>query len=125
MQISDEVIKILEYLCDKIGVTIDWTNNNALPYVEQICEKFIMWEVNTSFAWMGIMGVLTIITLIFAIIIHNVNSWDGIEWVIFGGVLLVTIVVCGCQILDIIECKTFPEKAIYDYIQSHLSSSGR
>lgn len=125
MQISDEVIKILEYLCDKIGLTIDWTSNNVLPYVEQLCEKFIMWEVNTSFAWMGIMGAATVITLIFAIIIYNVDSWDGFEWIIFGGVLLATIVVCGCQIFDIIECKTFPEKAIYDYIQYHLSSSGR
>ena len=125
MQISDEVIKILEYLCDKIGVTIDWTSNNVLPYVEQICEKFIMWEVNTSFAWMAIMGVTTISALIFAIIIHNVSDWGGMEWLIFGGILAVTIIVCGCQIFDIIECKTFPEKTIYEYIQYHLGRSGR
>lgn len=125
MQISDEVIKILEYLCDKIGVTIDWTSNNVLSYVEQLCEKFIHWEVNTSFAWMAIMGVATIISLIFAIVIHNVSDWDGFEWIIFGVILATTIIVCGFQIFDIIECKTFPEKAIYDYIQYHLGSSGR
>lgn len=125
MQISDEVIKILEYLCDKIGVTIDWTSSNVLPYVEQLCEKYIHWEVNTSFAWMAIMGVTTIIALIFAIVIHNVSDWGGFEWGIFGFILALTIIVCGCQIFDIIECKTFPEKAIYDYIQYHLDSSGR
>ena len=123
MQISNEVIKILEYLCDKIGVTIDWTSNNVLPYVEQLCEKFIHWEVNTSFAWMAIMGVATIISLIFAIVIHNVSDWDGFEWIVFGVILAATIIVCGCQIFDIIECKTFPEKTIYEYIQYHLGSS--
>ena len=30
MQVSDEVIKILEYLCQKIGVTVDWTNNKTI-----------------------------------------------------------------------------------------------
>lgn len=125
MQISDEVINVLEYLCDKIGVTIDWTSSNVLPYVEQLCEKFIVWEVNTSFAWMAIMGVVTVISLIFAIVIHKISCWDGTEWIVFGCALVATIIVCGVQVFDIIECKTFPEKAIYDYIQYHLSRSGR
>ena len=125
MQISDEVIEILEYLCDKIGLTIDWTSNNVLPYVEQICEKFILWEVNTSFAWIGIMCVATIIALIFAIVIYNLDSWDGFEWAIFFVVLVATIIVCGTQIFDIIECYTFPEKVIYDYIQFNYGNIGR
>lgn len=125
MQISDEVIKILEYLCDKIGVTIDWTSNNVLPYVEQLYEKFIMWEVNTSFAWIYIMGAITVIALICAIVIHNISDWGGFEWFIFGCILCVTIIVCGIQIFDIIECKTFPEKVIYDYIKTYMSNHSR
>ena len=57
MYISDEIIKILEYLCDKIGITFDWTSNNVLPYLEQICEKFIRYEIGTSIAWL-IIGVI-------------------------------------------------------------------
>lgn len=120
MQISEEVIKVLEYLGSKFGIAIDWTSQNVIPYVEQLCEKFIHWEVNTSFAWMVIMGVAAIISLIFAIVIHNVSDWDGLEWTIFGVILAATIIVCGVQIFDIIECKTFPEKALYDYISSYL-----
>lgn len=121
--LSDEVIKILDYLCDKIGITIDWTSNNVFPYIEQLCEKFINWEISTSIAWMVIMCVATVLSLIFAIIINKVSDWDGFEWVIFGSVLAATILVCGVQIFDIIECKTFPEKVIYEYIQYHLSNS--
>ena len=47
MQISNEIIQVLEYLAEKIGITIDWTNNNVLPYVEQLCKKFIEWEYTT------------------------------------------------------------------------------
>lgn len=65
MQISDEIIKVLEYLCTKIGLTIDWTSSNVLPYVEQLCGKFVKWEMGTSFTWIGIAIIATIITLIF------------------------------------------------------------
>lgn len=125
MQVSDEVIEILEYLCEEIGVTVDWTNNNVLPYAEQICKKFIAWEVSTSFAWMGIMCTVTIIALILAIVSYIVLDLDGFEWFAFGLILTTAIVVCGYQIFDIIECKTFPEKVIYDYIQYQLNNGGR
>ena len=121
--LSDEVIKILDYLCDKIGITIDWTSNNVFPYIEQLCEKFINWEISTSIAWMVIMCVATVLSLIVVIIVNKFSDWEGFEWMIFTVVLAATIVVCGCQTFDIIECKTFPEKVIYEYIQYNLSNS--
>lgn len=117
MQISNEVIKILEYLGQKIGVTIDWTSNNVLPYIEQLCKKFIVWETSTSYAWIAIAGGIFVIALIFAMLVNWLYDWDGIEWATFAIVAVVTIVIIGCQVFDIIECQTFPEKAIYDYIQ--------
>ena len=119
MIISNEVIKILEYLCTKIGVTIDWTNNNVLPYVKQLCEKFILWEINTSFAWIAIDGGIIIISLIFAILVNRLADWDGVEWLIFVLITFAMICLIGFEVFDIIECQTFPEKAIYDYIQMY------
>lgn len=118
MQVSDEIIKVLEYLCQKLGLTIDWTSNNVLPYLEQLCGKFIKWEIGTSIAWMVIAIISVIITLIFS----KVVDWDGFEKMIFWCAVVIAVVVIGCQTFDIIECYTFPEKAIYDYIQTYLSS---
>lgn len=116
MQISDEVIKILEYLCSKIGVTIDWTSSNVLPYIQQLGEKFIKWEIGTSIGWIVLAVVSTIIAFIFAKIV----DWDGAEAVVFWVAVIVSIIVIGCQAFDIVKCYTFPEKAIYDYIQNYL-----
>ena len=117
MQISKEVIEILEYLCDKIGLTIDWTSNNVLPYVEQLCAKFIKWEIGTSICWIAIMLLLIIVGLIFS----KVVDLCGMEKCIFGALVIVGLMVIGIQAFDIIECYTFPEKAIYDYIQMHMN----
>ena len=123
MKISDEVIKILEFLCDKIGFTIDWTSNNVLPYLEQLCEKFIKWEINTSYAWIAIMCCAIVFTFIFSMIVWKTCDWDNFEWVIFVGVVVISIIVIGIQIFDIIQCNTIPEKVIYDYIREHMTNN--
>lgn len=126
MQLSKEIIEILEYLCQKIGITIDWSSEHILPYVKQLCEKLITWEISTSIAWITIMWGLTIVALIFAIVIAHFDihdEWCGFEWIIFGFVVVGTLIVTGVQIFDIIECKTIPEKVIYDYITNYLSQS--
>lgn len=123
MQLSDEVIKILEYLGSKIGLTIDWTGENILPYITQLAEKFIKWEVGTSTAWIIIACAITVLFLVIAICIHIWGDWYGTEWILFGFVFCFAMIICGVQIFDIIECKAFPEKAIYDYIQLQLRNS--
>ena len=116
MQVSDEIIKVLEYMCDKVGVTIDWTSNNVLPYVQQLGEKFIRWEIGTSISWI----VISIISVVVAFLIVKFADMDGLENLIFATVIILATIIIGCQIFDIIKCYTFPEKAIYDYIQEYL-----
>lgn len=122
MKVSEQIIEVLNYLGEKIGVTIDWTAENVLPYIEDLCVKFITWEISTSYAWIAIAGCVMVLTLIFAIIINRFCYWDGFEWVIFTCIAIAAIAVIGTQIFDIIECKTFPEKAIYDYINFHINN---
>lgn len=38
---SDQIIKLLEYMGDKIGVAIDWTQENVMPYVEDLVKRFV------------------------------------------------------------------------------------
>lgn len=118
MQISDEIINVLDYLGEKVGITIDWTSNNVLPYVEDLCGKFIKWEIGTSTAWIVMAIVTTIIALVFAIIVN----WDELEWCIFACIVATAIIVIGFQVFDIITCNTFPEKVIYDYIKEVYSN---
>lgn len=42
---SDQVIKILEYMGEKIGVAIDWTQENVLPYAEDLVRRFITYNI--------------------------------------------------------------------------------
>ena len=44
MLASSEVIEILDYLGDKLGVIIDWTSENIIPYLQQLLNKFVYQE---------------------------------------------------------------------------------
>lgn len=123
MKMSDQIIDVLNYLCEKIGFTIDWTADNVLPYVETLCEKFIKWEVSTSWMWIGIAGVLLLLGLIVSIIVHKISD-DGCIWIFYAVLTLASFVIIGVQVYDIITCYTFPEKVIYDYIQELINSGG-
>ena len=48
---SEEVIKILDALAEKFGLAIDWTSANVLPYLQQLCDKCVMYEIVTSVIW--------------------------------------------------------------------------
>lgn len=118
MQISNEIITVLEYLCQKIGLTIDWTSNKVLPYLEQLCEKYILWETYESLAWIAIMWAVTLILFVVSICITKLKAADGFEWTIFVCALLLAFIVTSVQIMDIVKCKTFPEMMIYEYIKN-------
>lgn len=117
----EEIIKILDYLGEKIGVTIDWTSDNVIPYVEQLCEKFIKWEISTSIAWL-VIGVLAIILgIVLGIWADGFDDEIGFVSCLF--LIVIGLVCVGFQVFDIIECNVFPEKVIYDYISTHLKQS--
>ena len=113
MTISNEIINVFDYLGEKFGIAIDWTNVNVLPYVQQLCEKFIKWEIGTSIGWIVIMVLFVIIGLIFSKLV----DWEGLETAIFFCIVIAAIIIIAIQTFNIITCYTFPEKAIYDYLR--------
>lgn len=121
MQLSNEIITILEYLCDKLGIAVDWTSQNILPYLQQLTEKFIRWEMCTSIAWIVIAAVVILVALTFLII--DSASYGAVDdWILTVFVIIAAIglIIIGCQVFDIIECNVFPEKVLYDYISNQI-----
>ena len=127
MTVSEQIIQVLDALCAKFGIVIDWTANNVLPQLEVLCEKFIRFEIWTSVFWMVFVTVL----LAACWIVFGATRKGAIEDdydVTFVSVVNVTSAFIGCamillfvcvigsQSLDIIEAVTFPEKTLFDYV---------
>ena len=137
MTVSEQIIEVLDALCEKFGVAIDWTQDNIFPYIEKLLGKFITWEISTSIFWIGFMLLITLILFAATRKIHNryrkereAHSYYEEEWrigtvcawTIFGGAALVSAIVIGIQIYDIITCCIFPEMVIFEKVQSLMPS---
>ena len=127
MNISNEIIKILDDLGERFGIAVDWSNKNIIPYLEELCDRFINWQITTSVVW----SVLGIVALIFGVI-SVIRIWkrkdsyryfgdpdEGITWLFIGALALVVlgIIVIMVQCFDICRCLYMPELEIYNYIQ--------
>lgn len=124
MTISKEIIEVLEYLCMKFGIVIDWTSENIIPYVQTLCEKFIAWEIATSKMWLILGTVLAVIGVVL-FVSDAITGWGGhFGGYFFGGILLAAgVVMIVMQCYDIITCINFPELKLYEYISTKINVS--
>ena len=61
MSISDQIIAVINDLCQKFGIAIDWTAESVLPYIEDLCARYIQFEIQTSIAWIVCMAAVTLL----------------------------------------------------------------
>ena len=128
MTISEQIIEILNYLCEKVGLVIDWTvvfaNENVIPYIKDICGRLVTYELVTSIAWL----IAGIIFLIIALRLFKLakkyydiyqeeggySNYDSCTWLLIFGVvsLAICILLVMIETYDIINCLILPEKII-------------
>lgn len=131
---SEEVIKILDALAEKFGLAIDWTSANVLPYLQQLCGKYVTYEIATSVVWI-LIGICLLFVGKYAIGKtkycwgkHKEDLYSdydfGAIWlgILAGCVIVGGIIVILYQTFDIVTCITFPEKIIIEELQSVYSS---
>ena len=58
--VSDQIIKVLDNLCEKFGLAIDWSSKNIQPYLEELMAKAVNYKF--SIATMIFSNIITIIT---------------------------------------------------------------
>lgn len=133
MSVSEQIIQVIDDLCDRFGIAIDWTSENVIPYISTLCGKLIHYEICTSVFLMIFWVVLCVLCAILTVppckraIKTNFTCDDiilataGIGIIVSSIVLLVTIIVIGVQVHDIIEAVTFPEKTVVDYVTRVLN----
>ena len=119
MSFSSQFIEVLDALCDKIGIAIDWTSQNVVPYVTDLAARIITYEIWTSAAWIVIVAILFLIAWKMTKNMCKADTFDD-EW-FFGWFVRILIgvscfIIIVFQVFDIIEAVALPEKTLYDFV---------
>lgn len=48
---TDEIIKLLDELAKRFGIAIDWTSENVMPYLEDLFDRFITYNIVIDVFW--------------------------------------------------------------------------
>lgn len=129
MSMSNEVIKILDDLAKRFGVVIDWTSKNVIPYVKNLGERIIKYNLANSIIAVVTQLLIIVIIIVVGIKVHNYLQKAFIKkygekdmfitcMSIFFCITVILIIFTGTyeQIQNIISCLYFPEKIIYETI---------
>lgn len=145
MTFSEQFKDIFNMLCEKIGVAIDWTQENIIPYVMELCKRFVILNIVEEALWLvsGIIAVVVIGFLFKAIFKDYKRSadtrddtfwWDwysncispkvGTIFVfVFGGVaLLFGLIMIPCSISELLKWAIVPEIQLIEEITSFISA---
>lgn len=126
MTISEEIIKVLDALSSKLGLAIDWTAENVMPYAQELIDRYVNFEIATSIFYIILWILMTIIGILivrYAAPKARATQYDPEQlpfWVLTIGVVwavifcVVSIIVTAVQCMDIITCLVLPEKLIID-----------
>lgn len=141
--VADQIIKVLDDLCKKFGVVIDWAADNVMPYLLELMGKIVNYRLFCSWIYFAIFLTLFIIGLLvlrkyFKIVniddatlkkdkrfipqfIYECPLGTLLTIVAFEITFLILIVV---NIFNIGECYYFPEKAVFDFIKTYTFIHG-
>ena len=133
---SNEIIKVLDYVGEKFGLAIDWTSAEVIPYITMLGEKIVAYEFWTSILLL-LFGCALLIPALKARRIYRwwsrIREEDQFDWCDYDykdcGVFIIILIIAmalisfmfiGIQLSDILACLTFPEKIIVEYIKAAM-----
>ena len=122
LETAEALLKVIEFLGEKFGIAIDSTNKNLVPYLQELGGNIVAYVRAISCMWL-IVGILLIIGGIVLVIVGCKMNWEVFHWIGMICAVAAGVVFIIYYTDKIITCDTFPEKVIYDYIDSISSTS--
>ena len=128
-------VTALNAICEKIGLAVDWTSENILPYAQDLCGRFITYQLVMNIIWL----IMSIISIFIAIKLFKIGAnavkimssddydYDNEGWYIFqiiAGFFGTAIFGLPGALniisypMDIVKCLTIPEIYLIETLQT-------
>ena len=128
----EEIIKILDELGKRFGIVIDWSNQNIIPYLQELLKRFICYRNITACVWIILSIAMTIGGIV---MVKFLNKWrksenydsdydsDEETLAFLGYIFSICIIALGIgliigNILGITKNICMPEMVVYEYIKN-------
>ena len=124
---SESIVMVVDKLCEEFGIVVDWTSENVVPYVFDLMNRVVGYEIATSVAAI----VFTLVAMVVAGVLYvhynklyktactheGLSFVFGILFVVCTAVFIITLIL---QTDTIIRCVFIPEKVFIEMLDNYL-----
>lgn len=146
---KNTIIETLDYLFEKFGIAVDWTTENVFPYVEQLAEKIVTYNIVTNSIGLGLSILAIIGCFIYACVLYKsyklckstkkdtqlVNTWTNswkercyslsdvgnVSSVIAAVVAIIGTIVFIICCAELIQWIFIPELKLVEYVRNFIN----
>lgn len=122
MPVSEQIIEVLDHLGQQLGIAIDWSSQNVLPYLQDLFFRYVSYEITRRWIWIGVLA-LGMVALI-VVVIRLVATGDDDYYCMAacaGLAALILFFIIVAQVGNIVELHIIPEKPVFESLQRYLS----
>lgn len=120
LETSQAFAKVLEYLVDSIGGLIEESGSDMTEYLKSLSSEIVAYKLGIAYLWLGVAALVLVIAV--AVFIFSSVKKDGCIFLVSIGLLCIALIIGMVNAYTVVECKTFPEKVVIDYIQEVYNS---
>lgn len=114
-EVSQAFVTVLQYITKNIGEYVENNGREATEYMKSLASNIVEYKFSIALLWEIVAAALLVLGIIF-LIVSLVKDDETFKWVgIF--MMAVAALIAIYNGYTIIECRTFPEKTVIDYIQ--------
>ena len=125
--VAEQIIQVVNDLCQKFGIAIDWSVENLVPVAEHLGDRIVDWCIAADIFWIILSGIFFIagIVCIICAVKCDVEYNLGCGLIVCGVIVSVISGIGICyDTFDLIKCLVFPELKILEYIQTFMQQGG-
>lgn len=132
---SDEIIKVLDDLCKKLGIAAEWTSDNVGPLIERIYAQIVAYSLY-KYIFGVFCGILFMIISIgiYAYLNHSPKEkYSKFDRMDTGDANFIKVILCIATILSlafslimgyyVMKTLTFPDIVVFDYVKNFISNN--
>lgn len=129
---SDEIIKVFDALGEKLGVVIDWGQENIYPYIQDLCQRATQYKITNNIIVLSVWAIIFVFSIFGIIFIirkfpknAGISMADEVSlglsifgFIVFGMLIILSLAASIQNINNVCMYIYVPERALIDMLQS-------
>lgn len=117
---SSQIVEVLDALCAKFGIVVDWTTANILPYTQDLCNRIVRYEIVKAVTFIVVSILVAVLAWIITANMDDIDDQEAMTVLSIIATVVGTLIIVFC-VVTIVRASFLPEAVIANYLRPYIS----